>query len=655
MTHKEELDLDLEDIIREFSDQPDPDEFIREFKPKKQKKPAGNLSGDTIRLQPLPSSKKPAQSRPAPPPPPPKPAKPVIEPFSEEWEPEYEDPMGQYTPKSPIRFPSQKLRSLREKLANGPEKRYYELAQMGFARLKLSIFACLAIFILSAGITYAYLEGYLPAGQIRLVVFCQLMAVLLSALIVHGRLVQGLASLTRGRFTLSGFLLVTALVCLADALLCLSQKRVSCCSIFCLEATMAQWAIFHDRRAEMDRMDTLRKASELIAVAKTEDYDEGAPGYSMKEGQPESFLDHCHASSGPEKGIHAYAALATLASAVLAVIVLLRSGWGYAMYTFAAGLMVSLPATVFISMRRPEALLEKRLHSLGTVLCGWQGIKAVERDGVFPICHWELFPKGSVKLNGMKFYGSVDPDMVLCYAGSLVCHEGGSLCTVFRSLMAGRYIRHARVEEFCSYPGGLSALVDGEPVAVGTLEFMKQLGIEVPKNAQIRHAVYAAVDGNLSGVFAVCYSRSKAAAAGLRNICGYPRLRPTLVTPDFMISHRFLQEILRVNAKHLLLPDPVTCSRMRSKEPAEDATVVALLTKEGFPQRTFAVTGARAICSAQKMGALIHVLGGSLGLAAVTLLALIGAWHLITPVNLLAYCLLWMIPGWLITEWTRYV
>lgn len=653
MTHKEELDFDLEDIIREFSDQPDPDEFIKEFKPKKEKKPAPDLSGDTIRLQPVSAGPvkqaPPKKERPAPPP------KPVIEPFSEEWEPEYEDPMGQYTPKSPIRFPNQKLKTLREKLANGPEKRYYELAQVGFAKLRLSIMAALAIFLLSAGVTHAYTNGLIPAGEIRMVVFCQLLTVLLSALLVHGRLVQGAVSLAKGRFTLSGFLLVTALVCLADAVLCLSQKRISCCSIFCLEAAMAQWAIFHDRSTEMLRMDTLRKAPDLMAVAKIEEYQEGTPGYAMTEGQPESFLDHYQASSGPEKGIHAYAALATLVSAALAVIVLLDKGWGYGIYTFTAGLLVSLPATVFISMRRPEALLEKRMHSLGTVLCGWQGVKQVEREGIFPITHWDLFPKGTVKMNGMKFYTEMDPDMVLCYAGSLICHEGGSLCDLFRSLMAGRYIRHAKVEEFSSYPGGLSALVDGEPVAVGTLEFMRQMGIEVPKQAQIRHAVYAAVDGNLCGVFAVCYNRSKAAAAGLRNICGYPKLQPTLVTPDFMLSHKFLQEILRVNAKHLQLPDWNTCQEMRKQTADAQCPVVALTTKEGLPQRTFAVTGARALNSAQQMGALIHVLGGSLGLTAVAILVLIGAWQLLNPVNLLLYCLLWMLPGWLITQWTRYV
>ena len=34
-------------------------------------------------------------------------------------------------------------------------------------------------------------------------------------------------------------------------------------------------------------------------------------------------------------------------------------------------------------------------------------------------------------------------------------------------------------------------------------------------------------------------------------------------------------------------------------------------------------------------------------------LAYVGADSLISPQNLLLYSLLWLIPGWLITEWTR--
>ena len=654
MDHKEELEFDLEDIIREFSDQPKPelDEFIREYVPKKQRKPQA-MEGDTIRMDPIPvrepiprfeGPRMPALQK-----------EPDIEPFSEDWEPEYDEPMGQYTPKNPIPFPKDRARALREKLAEGPEKRFYELTAAGISRPRLSALIGLMIFLVSTCVTLAFTMGYIPPERIQPVIFCQLLAVLLAALLCSGRLVQGLVGLVRGRFTLSAFLLVTALVCLADAIICLQQRRISCCNIFCLEVALAQWAICHERNTEISRMDTLRKAPDLKAVAKIEDYYDGTAGYVSVPGEPEAFLDHYQAPSGPERLLHTYTAIAVLSCMALAIVTGVTAGWSYAMQVLTAGILVSLPATVFISMRRPEAVLENRMHSLGTVLCGWQGIRAVDRDVIFPISHKELFPVDAIQMNGMKFYGSVDPDMVLCYAGSLIRHEGGSLTAVFTPLMNSRYIRRALVEEYSSYPGGLSALVDGEPVAVGTLEFMHQMGIDVPKQAQIRHAVYAAVDGKLSGVFAVQYSRSKQAAAGLRNVCSYGRVKPVLITPDFILTHRFLRDTMKVNVSRLQLPDQEECEALRKQKPESDASVVALHTKDGLAQRAFAVTGAAALASAQRMGGLIHILGGILGIAAVAALSLAGAWHLLTPVNLLLYSLLWMIPGFLITEWTRYI
>ena len=44
---------------------------------------------------------------------------------------------------------------------------------------------------------------------------------------------------------------------------------------------------------------------------------------------------------------------------------------------------------------------------------------------------------------------------------------------------------------------------------------------------------------------------------------------------------------------------------------------------------------------------------GILGLGAVAVLAVLAAKGLMTPVNMLLYQLIWMIPGLLVTEWTR--
>ena len=677
MDHKEhpeweaelDLELDLEDIVREFSDAPPLEEIVREFAPERPK-PVPTVSTDTVRLDSVRTSVRQGNSAdhtrrfaavdmPAEEPvpkksPAPKPA--AAEPFSEGWEPEYEQPMGHYVPKEPIPFENRnQLRHLREQLVQRAERRYYALAEAGTTSLRLSGFLIFLVFLLSAGASFALEQGYISGERIKLVAFCQFLAVLISALLCHGRLLEGAVSLLRRRFTLNTFLAITFVICLADSVVCLGRGQISCSSIFCLQGAVAQWAACHARQREMLQMDTLRKASQLTAVVKRGDYYQGLSGYVTAEGQLESFMDHYCKPSAPERMLHIFAAMGLGFGILVAAVVGLHSGWVEALQVLTAMVLLALPATCFISMRRPECLVERRLHHMGTVLCGWQGVKAVEKQDAVPVSHSDLFPKDSIGMNGMKFYGDLDPDMVICYTGSLISYEGGSLTGIFDPLMASRYIRHAAVEEFGSYPGGLSALVDGEPIAVGTLEFMRQMDVQVPQAAQISHAIYTAVDGVLCGVFALRYSRSKTAAAGLRNLCGNSKVTPVMISRDFLLTGRFLREKLKVNTKRLVFPDGETRKALEEKTGEADAPVVALMVRKGLPQRAYAVTGSLALRSAMQTGAWIHIIGGGLGMAAVAVLALIGATHLLTPVNLLAYNLLWMIPGWLITQWSRYI
>ena len=77
------------------------------------------------------------------------------------------------------------------------------------------------------------------------------------------------------------------------------------------------------------------------------------------------------------------------------------------------------------------------------------------------------------------------------------------------------------------------------------------------------------------------------------------------------------------------------------------------MTKEGLMGMAFAITGARALRTASVFGVTVHMIAGILGLVIVTLLTVVGAEHLLTAENLMLFELLWLIPGLLITEWTR--
>ena len=87
----------------------------------------------------------------------------------------------------------------------------------------------------------------------------------------------------------------------------------------------------------------------------------------------------------------------------------------------------------------------------------------------------------------------------------------------------------------------------------------------------------------------------------------------------------------------------------------EDAPVLLMSTAKGLAPLAYGVTGARVLHSTSWAGAILHMVGGGLGLAVMLTLVILGALQLISPMNMFLYQLIWMIPALLITEWTRVV
>ena len=122
-----------------------------------------------------------------------------------------------------------------------------------------------------------------------------------------------------------------------------------------------------------------------------------------------------------------------------------------------------------------------------------------------------------------------------------------------------------------------------------------------------------------------------------------------------MLTDSFLRNKFNVKTRNVAFPPRAERVELAEKEPEEGAPSAALTTHEGLASLAFAVTGARAVKSASVVGTVVHMVGGVLGLAMMLTLAILGTENLLTPMNLLLYELIWMIPGLLITEWTRSV
>lgn len=559
--------------------------------------------------------------------------------------------------KEPIPFsPRARLRELKTKLIAGPEKRYYELEELGVGKLQIAILLNLALVALCAGGAVLYAMGAVPGNRMRFLAFSQVLAMLVSALLGSNALLDGLGDIFHGKFTLNTLMALTFLACCADAVYCLMELRIPCCAAFCLEMTMALWARYNRRSTEMAQMDTLRKAVNLGSIVKSPDYYNKRPGILRGQGDVEDFMDTYNKSSGPEKLQCVYAFISLIASLGISTLAGLLHGPSMAVQILSTSLLVAVPASFFVSLTRPAALLERRLHMVGSVICGWQGVKKLCGKAVIPLRDEDLFPEGSAKLNGVKFYGERTPDEIVSFTTSLIVEAGGGLVNVFRTLLASRGGREYPVEEFRNYgSGGIGGIIQGEPVLLGTLDFMQDMGVHIPDGTMVNQAVYAAIDGELSAVVAISYAKMRSSAAGLVSLTVSRRLTPVMLTRDFMLTESFLRSKFSVRTRKMVFPDQQTRDALAAIQADPEADVLALTTRQDLASYIYAVTGSGALRTASRLGIAVHLLGGIVGIAIMLVIAYLGSTQLLTPINILLYQLVWMVPGLLITEWTRSV
>ena len=516
---------------------------------------------------------------------------------------------------SPILFTTRsKLKELKKELVAGPEKRYYELSEIGTGRLQMALLLNVIVVLICAAVTTMFAMNMVPENRLRLVIFSQVLAMMVSALLGSHLMIDAIADLFKGRFTVNTLLTVTFAACMVDGIFCLMDLRVPCCAAFSLEMTMALWARLQKRNTEMAQLDTLRKAVRLHGIVKVDDFYNGKDGLLRKEGHVSDFMDIYEKPSTPEVIQSIYAALSLLVCIGIAGFAGALHGFSMAVQIFSTSLLVAVPASFFVSISRPMAILETRLHMVGSVLCGWAGVRDLVGKSVFPLRDQDLFPQGSVKLNGVKFYGDRTPDEVVSYSASLIGACGGALVPVFQQLLKSRNGNLLKLDTFRNYgEGGIGGEIQGEPILMGTLNFLQDMGVEIPEGTMVNQAVYAAIDGQLCAVYAISYAKMRSAAAGLVTLCGYRKMTLVKLPGDFMLTESFLRSKFNIKGNRMIFPEREEGCLLSRFRPDPSEPVLALTTRDELIASAYAVTGARALRQSARLGVAIHLLGGMIG------------------------------------------
>ena len=314
----------------------------------------------------------------------------------------------------------------------------------------------------------------------------------------------------------------------------------------------------------------------------------------------------------------------------------------------------AVPIAGLLAYPRLFLLLSRRLAEADAALCGYHGAEVFGGEHSILIGDEDIFPEGSLTLNGFKVYNG-NPDRIIAYAAAAVRSSGSALDPVFDDLLVTHNGRHYTVDTFRFYDsGGIGASIGEDVVLMGSLDFMRRMGVHMDKGARVKQAVYLSVNGELAAVFAVRYAPPENLRKGLASIAANRHFKGILVTRTFLGTPAFLKAKFGIPTGTFLYPSTTERIRLSEAELKRTGAQGAILAKNSFSGFAQAAAGGRMLRSATIGAAILTILSGVVGLILMGVLAALQARETATALNLLLYVAAWLGPTLLLTAWGRH-
>ena len=226
---------------------------------------------------------------------------------------------------------------------------------------------------------------------------------------------------------------------------------------------------------------------------------------------------------------------------------------------------------------------------------------------------------------------------------------------MFEDLLVTHNGRHYTVDNFRFYDsGGIGASIQQDVVLMGSLDFMRRMGVHMDKGARVKQAVYMSLNGELAAVFAVRYAPPDNLRRGLAAIAGNRHFKGILVTRTFLGTPGFLKARFGIPTGAFQYPSTKERIRLSEAEMKRSGAQGAILAQDSFSGFAQAAAGGRLLRSATLGAAILTVLGGLTGLVLMGVLAALAALETATALNILLYVAAWLAPTLLLTAWARH-
>lgn len=365
-------------------------------------------------------------------------------------------------------------------------------------------------------------------------------------------------------------------------------------------------------------------------------------GITKGVGSSEGFITRANMESTASQWQRLFLPLLIAASVVFALLSTVGQQRGHDFFwCWSVILCASCSLVCPLSYCVPFGRVVRKLTRNGAAVAGQYGAAALSASQQLVVTDTDLFPRTCVSLNGLKLYGE-ERDHAISYTATLAVQGGGCLARVFEAVCQGEHIAYQPLEHFHIHDdNGLSGMIRGETVLVGTPVFMRHKGVRLPATMPSKTAVCLAVDGELVALFAIKYDAHPLVDAAMRAL-GRNGISLVLATRDGNVTPKLLKNRFGTDGKAVY---PESTDRLSLSDPLRESGVPnGILYREGFHPYAELVSLSRRLCQIVRVGNLLSVFGCIFGSLLAFYLTFVGTTSVLTPIMLLTFLLLWVVP-----------
>lgn len=497
-------------------------------------------------------------------------------------------------------------------------------------------------------------ENDLVNGPLRY----QINAVLLglSALVGLDVLGKGLTCLIKLQMEWETVLLFAVAAAVGDALSmpALGDRggQMPYCGVVALAIFFALWGRFLRRRALRQSCRVAGSATQPYRVTLEEKFWDNADAYAKNSGENTGYGSQVQGSDGLTRAQHIAAPLILLLCVVCSLFVSVgRNQPGLFFWSLSATLTAGCGFTAFLTFSMPFSSVVSRLAKVGAALAGWDGYRPGKGEQGVVLTDGDLFPPGSVTLNGLKLCGELSIETAASYTATLIRETGSGMDKPFSDLLRTQGTIYRKVTRVMFHEGGVSGVIGGRQVLVGSAAFMEIMHIELPQGLKVKNAVFCAVSGTLEAIFALNYRLHPAIRPAIDSLIAN-HLNPILATRDFLVIPDMLRQRFKLPVDKMEFPNLDRRRELSEPGRQSDALLAAVLCREGLGPYAEAVVGGKRLVSAALCGGAFALLGSLAGIALAVYLVAAGAFASLSAGTVLVYLLLWLVPGALVSSWT---